>query len=236
MPDWREILSGAGTGASAGFTTGAALGAGGGPIGMGIGAVVGAGVGMFSQSPEQQRQERIGALLKRITEMKQQGMYALKGQTEGMMASWSQNAARRAASAGVGPTGTEAFMLPGVEKAATAGSEAMKNYLQGWQGVQADIASGIANRPLPESPVDIFGAAAGGLASGIQAKKTSDMWDRYFSSMDELPDYSGLRQMFAQRNVPEDTSSARASLDEMLRQWLPNTTNEQPYRLPDFPR
>ena len=203
MPDYLgETIKGIAGGAA----TGAPLGPWGAVAGGLLGGLTGYLGARGQKTPEDYQQE----LLNKIAEYRRKAMSDVISATQGQLASARQMAARRAAAAGLGPSGTEAYMLPAEQQVLGAGSEALTRTGQFYD--QAKLAVMEQGMALPQAPS--FADYLTEIGAGALA---------YKQNKDYLDALATIYRQMRQQGTPQETATTSATSQYPWMQQVPVT-------------
>lgn len=164
---------------------------------------------------DRKQRERYERLLSRLGEIRertiQRGIAGITGQTQGLLAQGRTAAARRASAMGL--SDAESLMLPMEAQTSRAGTDAMRQYLQGVQGrfdeAEMEAEFGFAARPIPESPVISMADTVLGVGAGaLQYKQDMDymnvLRDAFTQRQDILNRQFGISPTQEKRDISQD--------------------------------
>lgn len=143
-------------GAAGAAGTGAAIGSfvpGGAAVGAGIGALTGLFAGGLEKSDEEVRRERFDAYVKRLNELRLEGMKRINQMRTQRVSLAQQGAARRALSMGQSSE-AESMMIPAVANIDSQSNDALGSFTSNMDAQQLSAEADFANRPIESNISD----------------------------------------------------------------------------------
>jgi len=144
-----SIFQGAAGGAGTGFAIG-------GPWGAVAGGATGALLSLLEKTPEEEREERIDELRRKLERTRFEGIGRILKNTRGQVEAERQAAIERAAAGGRGSQ-AESFIVPAVGRVARSGQEALSSYQSAMDQAELGLESDIAQRPIEPNITDYLG-------------------------------------------------------------------------------